>query len=308
MKTTKRKAKTKRKSNINPRRTTRRIIANEEKVIRFSKKMIEDLQQSTKSVLSELIRKFSQKGNDLDQQAIEQFSQDNFEMETINQIIEQIESQFLGFYSKEYIAGQLGPIFQRMSDIEASEIARQIGLNTLSIAPPELQAAIQMSVLTTANNLYANNQTILTNLRNEIAEGIRTGQRWETIAKKIERPISREKKLGDKPTSFRKGYNNAKFIARNEVGNAQGEINKQQQMAAGVRLYRWQTSRDERVRETHVRLGREKNNIYSWDGEVTIDGVTYYPAIDPAYSASATIPGQPWNCRCVAISYIPELE
>jgi SPP1 gp7 family putative phage head morphogenesis protein len=110
---------------------------------------------------------------------------------------------------------------------------------------------------------------------------------------------------GQTPTAFKKASNRAKFIARNEVGTALGTINKERQLAADVNLYIWQTAEDERVRETHRALDQR---IFSWQGEVVVEGTDYKMAVDPTFSSSGTIPGEPWNCRCVAIPYIPEFE
>jgi SPP1 gp7 family putative phage head morphogenesis protein len=110
---------------------------------------------------------------------------------------------------------------------------------------------------------------------------------------------------GEDPTAFKKASNRAKFIARNEVGTALGTLNKERQLAADVQLYVWQTAEDERVRTTHRELDQR---IFSWQGEVVVGDTTYQMAVDHTFSSSGTIPGEPWNCRCVAIPYIPEFE
>jgi SPP1 gp7 family putative phage head morphogenesis protein len=58
-----------------------------------------------------------------------------------------------------------------------------------------------------------------------------------------------------------------------------GSLTKHHQTSSGIKKYRWQTSRDERVRESH----RSRNGkLFSWDG------VGHHPRSEV-------------NCRCDAI-------
>ena len=115
---------------------------------------------------------------------------------------------------------------------------------------------------------------------------------------------------GQPATPFKKASNRAKFIARNEVGTALGTINKERQQAANVQLYTWQTADDERVRSfergdksDHVMLN---GKLFSWQGDITVNGVDYSMANDGQFQN--TIPGEPYNCRCVAIPHMPEFD
>lgn len=60
------------------------------------------------------------------------------------------------------------------------------------------------------------------------------------------------------------------------------------QESLGVKEFKWVTAHDERVRPSHAKIN---GNIYSWDNLPTVDGVK-------------TSPGQPINCRCIAIPVI----
>lgn len=81
----------------------------------------------------------------------------------------------------------------------------------------------------------------------------------------------------------------AALIARDQTLKLNGSINRIRQTAAGVESYVWSTSGDERVRETH-----EKQ-----------DGETYEWNSPPAETGH---PGQDFQCRCVPIPVIPELD
>lgn len=74
----------------------------------------------------------------------------------------------------------------------------------------------------------------------------------------------------------------AKLIARNESLNILSSLEEVQQTNIGIKQYRWVTSKDERVRESHeIRDGK----IYNW-------------------SDSDIKPGEEINCRCIAVGII----
>jgi SPP1 gp7 family putative phage head morphogenesis protein len=89
---------------------------------------------------------------------------------------------------------------------------------------------------------------------------------------------------------FEVSENYAKFVATDQVLKFHGELTEQRQKDAGVEEYFWDTSQDERVRETHADLHGEK---FSWDAPPVseADGSRYHP-------------GQAFRCRCQAIPVI----
>ncbi len=80
----------------------------------------------------------------------------------------------------------------------------------------------------------------------------------------------------------------AELIARDQVLKLNGQLNRSRQQAAGVRRYRWSTSGDERVRESHQALD---GTIQSWDAPPLVGH-----------------PGEDVQCRCTAIPILPEEE
>lgn len=114
-----------------------------------------------------------------------------------------------------------------------------------------------------------------------VMNGTANGMRWETIAREIG---------GIKDISSINGklQNRIKLIARNETSSINASINKRRQENLGVEEFKWVTSRDERVRESHARLN---GKVFSWDDLPIVDGIQ-------------TSPGQPINCRCVAVPVI----
>lgn len=81
--------------------------------------------------------------------------------------------------------------------------------------------------------------------------------------------------------------NHAEFVARDQVGKLNGQLDAQRAQSLGVSRFVWRTSGDERVRDEHV----------ARDGET-------YAYDDPP---DGELPGEPINCRCSAEPVIDDL-
>jgi SPP1 gp7 family putative phage head morphogenesis protein len=91
--------------------------------------------------------------------------------------------------------------------------------------------------------------------------------------------------------AFGFGTRRARFIARDQAGKWNGELNRLRQTDVGVKEYQWSTSLDERVRGNPS--GKYPNARPShWDRE----GKTFRWDAPP----SDGHPGYPINCRCTA--------
>jgi SPP1 gp7 family putative phage head morphogenesis protein len=78
------------------------------------------------------------------------------------------------------------------------------------------------------------------------------------------------------------GKKRAQLIARNAPLQYSGALTKYNQISAGIKSYIWQSSRDERVRDSHRKLDGE---IFSWD--------------EPGPHPRSEV-----NCRCDAVPLI----
>lgn len=95
-----------------------------------------------------------------------------------------------------------------------------------------------------------------------------------------------------------------KLLARDQVGKLTGQINQSQMEEIGLNLYVWDTSMDDRVRESHAVMQGllcrwDDASVCSYDG-----GQTWEPRPSGAIDLH---PGQDIQCRCSALSYYPEL-
>jgi len=77
----------------------------------------------------------------------------------------------------------------------------------------------------------------------------------------------------------------ARLIARDQIGKLQGSLTRVRQESLGLSQYIWRTSRDERVRESHL---QKEGSIFKWSE----------PPPDTGH------PGQDYQCRCTAEPYI----
>lgn len=81
----------------------------------------------------------------------------------------------------------------------------------------------------------------------------------------------------------------AELIARDQTSKLNGQLTRERQTAAGISSYVWETSRDERVRETHR---SNAGKTFEWDK----------PPIDTGH------PGEDYQCRCTARAILPLLS
>lgn len=101
-----------------------------------------------------------------------------------------------------------------------------------------------------------------------------------------------------------KAYNlsksRAKLIARDQVGKLNGQISRARSMRSGMDEYEWQTSGDERVRQSHKVLNGKickysDSTVYKEPGTVV-----WLPR--SAIGGFIGIPGQDYQCRCVGVT------
>jgi SPP1 gp7 family putative phage head morphogenesis protein len=91
----------------------------------------------------------------------------------------------------------------------------------------------------------------------------------------------------------------AQLIARDQIGSLNGMITQKRQMSAGIGVYQWSGSLDERERKSH--LDRE-GKYYAWPGSGMAGKVINGRKVLELINGRA--PGLEINCRCVALPVI----
>ncbi len=88
----------------------------------------------------------------------------------------------------------------------------------------------------------------------------------------------------------------AEMLARDQISTLNSELTQMQQRDAGVTRYKWSSSKDGRVRESHAEFDGQ---IFSWDDPP--EGWYSTKSRGIVYTGRKCHPGEDYCCRCVAI-------
>jgi SPP1 gp7 family putative phage head morphogenesis protein len=152
----------------------------------------------------------------------------------------------------------------------AENIRRSVAIDIRPLLgnSPSLTAAMGAAVRTNVDLIKSIPDQYLARVREATEKNLAAGKRYTDIAKEIQQI--------DGITERR-----AKIIARDQVSKMNSDFNRIRQQEAGITHYTWQTSNDERVRESHAEL----------------DGLTFSWDAPPEEGH----PGEDILCRCVAV-------
>ena len=151
----------------------------------------------------------------------------------------------------------------------------------------ELQALTESWTKDNTTLIQSIPDKFLGDVQKAINTGLRNGQTARAIGREIVKTTGTNRKR-------------AAFIARDQIGSLNGSIAQAQQKAAGLSLYEWSASQDERTRESHRVL---HGKICKWD-----DPTVYREQGSKRWLRRDTIgaeelhPGAAINCRCTAIA------
>lgn len=120
-------------------------------------------------------------------------------------------------------------------------------------------------------------------LQEIILDGYREGRLIRDLKKEIQE-------------NYNVSKHHAEMIARDQVSTLNSELTQMQQRDAGVRQYKWSSSRDSRVRESHAEFDGQ---IFSWDDPP--EGWYTTKSRGIVYTGRKCHPGEDYCCRCVAI-------
>lgn len=182
-----------------------------------------------------------------------------------------------------------------------SKAQSQIGVNLdLILSENNIREMLQLETARQVSLIKSIPTEFLKDIEMIVTNGFSQGLRHEEIARQI-------KGIKDISSTFGKLDNRVKFIARNEIGSINANLNKIRQQNAGVDFYEWSTSEDERVRISHRVLN---GKICKWS-DVTV----YADSLEDAQNgkwkkrssigAVEKIAGADYNCRCVGLAVIP---
>lgn len=171
--------------------------------------------------------------------------------------IERVASKFgdrTGSYQKAQLNAQVRAAFG-------------VGLDKIAISERGIESQIEGWAALNVDLIKSLPDRYFDDIRGRVLEGIENGTRHEVIAEQL-------------ASRYDIALNQAKLIARDQVGKLYGDLNAQRQQNLGVTGYIWRGAMDNREREEHV---AREGVRFAWD-EAPDDGH----------------PGQPINCRCYA--------
>lgn len=119
-------------------------------------------------------------------------------------------------------------------------------------------------------------------LEQVVVDGYQQGKSTKQLQKEIQEAYDVDKRK-------------AELLARDQISTLNSQITRMQQTDAGVKKYRWSTSRDGRVRECHAAL---EGKVFSWDDPPEMWYSTKHGVV---HTGRCCHPGEDYACRCVAI-------
>lgn len=159
---------------------------------------------------------------------------------------------------------------------EVSEnLKRQTGVDLQGLLNNSPKVAEKMHAMTQANVqlIQSIHSQYLDKVQTAVTQAVISGQLNATLAKQI-------KEIGGVTE------NRARFIARDQAAKLNGVLTQARHEELGIKKYRWSTSGDERVRDSHA---ENDGKIFRYD--------------QPPETGH---PGQGFNCRCVQIPVIDD--
>jgi len=132
------------------------------------------------------------------------------------------------------------------------------------------------------NNKIKDNVSFIKNIKDdylsEIEKVVRDGVKDGRTAKQIREQLVERVKVAE---------SRAQFIAVDQTGSILGQMTAERHQQIGIDKFKWLTSHDERVRDSHKVLNKE---VFSYNDPPTVNG-------------RVVLPGEDYRCRCVAIPF-----
>jgi SPP1 gp7 family putative phage head morphogenesis protein len=153
-------------------------------------------------------------------------------------------------FNKEQIADQFGKV---------------LGVKPIT-AEPYLEPVMRQFVDTNTSLIRSISDDYFAKLQRDTYEHIQAGVYNKEYAKKLTSEFAEEYKNQFEAGALKNRVHNAearsRLIARDQISKYNGQLNQTRQTALGVTKYRWLTSGDDRVRESHA---SKNGKIFSWD-------------------------------------------
>lgn len=197
--------------------------------------------------------------------------------ERVKKTLHQIQDQLDKAVEENQVTAQK-PLKEMEKDF--TPIARNLEVSpTLT---PESQANLQESYSNDMKKYVKEHVTYMTDdMFNIVQRNAQQGYRFDSLVRGIK-------------NRYDVSANKAKFLARQQSALFMSKFRQQRFSEAGIRTYKWSTSRDERVRDDHKKLN---GKVYSYDS----------PPITDSLTGRRANPGEDFNCRCIDIPILKSI-
>lgn len=175
------------------------------------------------------------------------------------------------------VAARARLLARRMTEICDESATEALRASVNAAIGVDIRAALQMQNLggvleaaaaTNVRLIKSVPQQYFERIATQVLVSVQQGQRYSAIVESIQRETG--------VTESR-----AKLIARDQTSKLNAAVTEARQTALGIEEYEWQTSGDERVRDSHA---DNDGKVFRWDS--------------PPETGH---PGHDVNCRCVAV-------
>ena len=193
---------------------------------------------------------------------------------TITMQLGSLELALAQVSQEEYIHQAMDQFGDRIERFSTREVEKVLNIN-IRREVPNIQGQIDQWRDINVSLIKDMTNSMYSDISRTIESAHMEGKRVEILAQElIERYGVNERR--------------AALIARDQTLKLNGQINRSRQKQAGITKYRWITSRDERVRESHQELD---GSVQNWDAP-----------------PSEGHPGQSYQCRCTSEPLIAGLD
>ena len=181
---------------------------------------------------------------------------------------------------KELVAGILGKVNKRNQAELYDKVEKRVGISTKELTATEgLTPQINALVLETSEWVKKSLDDTLAEYTANSLQAMSQGQSLEEVMERFNGLVETRR-------------NQAKFTARNQIGNFNSITTKLRAQNIGIEKAIWRTSRDERVRDCHRKR----------DGKEFDLSKGLYSSCDQLW----LLPGVDYQCRCDYELIIPE--
>jgi SPP1 gp7 family putative phage head morphogenesis protein len=176
-------------------------------------------------------------------------------------------------WASRVAAAAAGRVDKQATTTIVSSVRSAFGIDiTPLMSMSDVRATINLAKAANVSLIKSVHSTYFDKIGNAVLSGVTQGRRASDLADDIEKITG--------VTESR-----AKLIARDQTGKMNSAITKARHGELGLTEYTWQTSEDERVRDSHA---AHDGQVFRWDD----------PPADTGH------PGEDIQCRCVAIPYV----